>query len=50
MADCSFCKIANNEIPCFQLFEDDLVKAFFDINPVSDRRLFVIPKKLCENF
>ena len=49
MVECSFCKIANNEIPCFQLFEDELVKAFLVINPTSNGHLLVIPKKHFEN-
>ena len=49
MTECSFCKIANNEIPCFQLFEDDLVKVFLDINPVSMGHLLIIPKEHFEN-
>jgi histidine triad (HIT) family protein len=49
MEECLFCKIVNNEIPCFQLFEDDLVKVFLDINPVSKGHLLVIPKQHFEN-
>ena len=49
MEECFFCKIVNNEIPCFQLFEDDLVKVFLDINPVSKGHLLVIPKQHFEN-
>jgi histidine triad (HIT) family protein len=49
MEECLFCKIVNNEMPCFQLFEDDLVKVFLDINPVSKGHLLVIPKQHFEN-
>ena len=49
MEECLFCKIVNNEIPCFQLFEDDLVKVFLDINPVSMGHLLIIPKEHFEN-
>lgn len=45
MVECSFCKIVNKELPCFQLFEDDLVMAFLDINPTSNGHLLVIPKE-----
>lgn len=44
MSECLFCKIVNNEVLCFQLFEDDLVKVFLDINPISQWHLLVIPK------
>ena len=49
MDECIFCKIANNEIPCLQIFEDDLVKAFLDVNPISNGHLLVIPKEHFEN-
>ncbi len=43
--DCIFCKILNNEIPCFKVFEDDLVIAFLDVNPVSNGHVLVVPKE-----
>ncbi len=49
MEECIFCKIVNNEISSFQIFEDDIVKVFLDINPVSNGHLLVIPKKHFEN-
>lgn len=49
MSDCVFCKIMNNEIPSFVVFEDDLVKVIMDINPVSKGHLLIIPKKHFEN-
>jgi len=49
MSECVFCKIVKQQIPCFQLFEDDLVKVFLDVNPVSNGHLLVIPKKHYEN-
>lgn len=33
MSEYIFCKIAYDELPCFKLFEDNLVKAFLDLNP-----------------
>ena len=42
--DCLFCKIAAGEIPCNQVFEDDQVLAFYDINPESPVHFLVIPK------
>ena len=32
MGDCLFCKIANGEIPCQKVYEDDDVLAFLDIS------------------
>ena len=43
--DCLFCKIANDEIPSFKIYEDDIVIAFLDINPDSDGHTLIIPKK-----
>ncbi|MBR2833742.1 MAG: HIT family protein [Bacilli bacterium] len=43
--DCIFCKIVNGEIPSFTLYEDDLVKAFLDVNPLSNGHTLIVPKK-----
>lgn len=43
--DCLFCKIINNEIPSYKIYEDDVVIAFLDINPDSVGHTLVIPKK-----
>lgn len=43
--DCIFCKIASGEIPSKTLYEDELVKAFYDINPCAPVHFLVIPKK-----
>lgn len=43
--DCLFCKIVNNEIPSYKLYEDDLVLCFLDINPDSNGHSLIIPKK-----
>ena len=45
MADCIFCKIINGEIPATKVFEDDLVFAFLDIQPINPGHTLVIPKK-----
>lgn len=45
MSDCIFCKIINKEIPANILYEDDLVLAFKDINPVAPTHILIIPKK-----
>jgi len=45
MKDCIFCKIANGEIPCHKIYEDDNFLAFLDINPVSQGHTLLIHKK-----
>ncbi|MCQ2388450.1 MAG: HIT family protein [Kiritimatiellae bacterium] len=42
--NCVFCAIAAGEIPCFKIYEDDLVLAYLDINPFSEGHALVIPK------
>lgn len=48
--DCLFCKIINKEIPCYKIYEDDLVIAFLDIHPKSNGHTLVIPKKHFKDF
>ena len=43
--DCLFCKIIKGEIPSNKVYEDDLVYAFYDINPAAPIHILVIPKK-----
>jgi histidine triad (HIT) family protein len=45
MADTIFSKIIRGEIPCHRVYEDDLVLAFLDINPLSEGHVLVIPKE-----
>lgn len=45
MENCIFCKIINKEIPCKLIYEDEIVMAFLDINPVSVGHTLIIPKK-----
>lgn len=47
--DCLFCKITSGEIPSETVYEDDIVRVFLDINPVSNGHLLVVPKKHFEN-
>ena len=47
--DCIFCKIINNELPSFKIYEDEFVLAFLDINPAAEGHALVIPKKHFEN-
>lgn len=43
--DCIFCKIINNEISSYKLYEDEVVIAFLDVNPDSNGHTLIIPKK-----
>ena len=43
--DCIFCKIAAGEIPSKKVYEDDLVLAFYDIQPAAPTHILVIPKQ-----
>ena len=43
--ECVFCKIIEEEIPSYTIYEDDKVKAFLDINPDVNGHTLIIPKK-----
>ncbi|MXZ32789.1 MAG: HIT domain-containing protein, partial [Gammaproteobacteria bacterium] len=43
--DCIFCKIVAGEIPCEQVYADDLIIAFHDISPQAPTHILVIPRK-----
>ena len=45
MNECIFCKIIKGEIPSYTIYEDEIVKAFLDINPDSTGHTLIIPKK-----
>lgn len=45
MSDCIFCKIANNESPCFKIRENDEFLAFLDIMPNVKWQTLLIPKQ-----
>ncbi|WKC88052.1 HIT family protein [Borreliella japonica] len=49
MYDCIFCKIVKKELPRYEVYEDDLVLAFLDINPLTVGHTLVIPKEHSEN-
>jgi histidine triad (HIT) family protein len=42
---CLFCKIAAKQIPAKVLFEDPVLLAFHDINPVAPTHVLIIPKQ-----
>lgn len=43
--NCIFCKIINNEIPSYKIYEDDIILAFLDVNPESTGHTLIIPKQ-----
>lgn len=43
--DCIFCKIINNEISSYKIYENDMVLCFLDISPLSSGHTLIIPKK-----
>ncbi|QGZ97388.1 HIT domain-containing protein [Mycoplasma sp. NEAQ87857] len=44
-----FSKIINKDIPAKILYEDDLVIAFYDINPKQPGHFLVVPKNYSKN-
>lgn len=47
MTDCVFCKIIQGELPAAQVYEDERVVAFLDINPTAVGHTLVVPKAHC---
>lgn len=43
--ECIFCQIIEGEMPSHQIYEDDKVVAFLDVNPVSKGHTLVVPKE-----
>jgi len=43
--DCIFCSIINKEIESHIVYEDDLVIAFMDINPINTGHVLIVPKE-----
>lgn len=43
--DCLFCKIIDGSIPSNKIYEDELIYAFYDIDPKAPTHFLVIPKK-----
>lgn len=41
---CLFCEIINGNIPSNKVYEDEMVYAFKDINPVAPVHVLVVPK------
>jgi histidine triad (HIT) family protein len=47
--DCIFCKILNNEIPSYKIYEDENVYAFLDITQGTKGHTLIIPKTHIKN-
>ncbi len=47
--ECIFCKIAQNKMPSYKIYEDDKVMAFLDIHPVNFGHVLVVTKEHYEN-
>ena len=48
MSETIFSKILRGEIPCHQVYEDDAVLAFLDVNPLAPGHTLVIPREAAE--
>ncbi len=45
MSDCIFCKIIKGEIPSTNVYKDEFVTAFRDINPAAPTHILIVPNK-----
>ena len=45
MAECLFCAIAAGNIPCREVYADDEILAFHDVNPQAPTHVLVIPRR-----
>ncbi len=43
--ECLFCKIIDNEMSSYTLYEDEIVKVILDAYPDTDGHTLIIPKK-----
>lgn len=43
--NCTFCKVINNELPSYTIYEDKIVKVFLSIDPISDGHTLIVPKE-----
>ena len=46
---CIFCEIIAGNIPSTKVYEDDMILAFKDINPVAPVHIIVVPKEHIES-
>lgn len=45
MENCVFCKIINQEIPSYKIYEDEVVYAFLDLTQTTKGHTLIIPKQ-----
>jgi histidine triad (HIT) family protein len=45
MTDCIFCKIISGDIPSTNVFRDEQVTAFRDLNPAAPTHILIVPNK-----
>ncbi len=48
--NCVFCKIVNNELPSFTIYEDETLKVFLSIEPINEGHILIIPKEHFKDF
>ncbi|WP_245917551.1 MULTISPECIES: HIT family protein [Bacillus] len=48
MGTCIFCDIIKQKVSCFEVYRDEYVTAFLDINPVTSGHTLIIPNKHIE--
>ncbi len=48
MPDCIFCKIISGEIPSDEVYSDDELFAFRDVNPQAPVHVLIVPRKHIE--
>jgi len=48
--NCIFCKIIEGTINSYTLYENEFIKIFLDINPISNGHMLVVPKKHIVDF
>lgn len=46
---CLFCEIIEGNVPSTKVYEDDMILAFKDINPVAPVHIIVVPKEHMES-
>jgi len=49
MNECTFCRISASELPASFVYEDAIVCAFLDIQPINPGHLLVVPRKHAES-
>lgn len=42
---CVFCRIISGDIPALKVYEDELVVAFWDANPVAPLHILLVPRE-----